>query len=365
MSHSSISSPRVLMMAGGTGGHVFPALAVAKELQSRGAEIIWMGTASGLEAKLVPQAGYPMECISITGLRGKGLLSWLTAPLRLAKAIAQALAIVRRLSPQVVVGMGGFASGPGGLAAWILRRPLVVHEQNAKAGLTNRVLAWLADLVLEAFPASFAKRQNARCVGNPVREEILALPTPQERLTDRSGPIHLLVLGGSLGALAINQIVPKALAKLPGNRRPKVRHQAGRTLDAAEAAYAKTDVIADLKEFIDDMAAAYAWADLVVCRSGALTVAELAAAGLPAVLIPFPHATDDHQSYNGAYLADRGAAILIQQRELNAERLAETLSDLCGNRQRLLDMAKSARSAAWPDATNDIANACYVAAEAA
>lgn len=356
---------KILIMAGGTGGHVFPALAVAEELRARGNEVVWMGTRAGLEAKLVPQAGYPIEWISITGLRGKGLLSWLSAPLRLVRAFVEALRIVYRQAPHVVMGLGGFASGPGGVAAFVLRKPLVIHEQNAAAGLTNRILAWLADLVLEAFPNSFARRQQARCVGNPVRAEILALAPPEERLATRSGPIRLLVLGGSLGALAINEMVPAALAKLAGNHRPKVRHQAGRTLDAARSAYAKTDVIADVQEFIDDMAAAYEWADLVVCRAGALTVAELAAAGLPAVLIPFPHATDDHQSYNGAYLSDRGAAILVQQRELNADRLAETLRDLCRDRARLLAMAKSARAAAWPHATGDIVNACVLAGEAA
>lgn len=356
---------KVLIMAGGTGGHVFPALAVAQALRERGDEVVWMGTRAGIEAKLVPQAGYPIEWISISGLRGKGLLSWLAAPWRLLRAFGEALRIVYRQAPQVVMGLGGFASGPGGLAAFVLRKPLVIHEQNAAAGLTNRVLAWLADLVLEAFPNSFTRRQQARCVGNPVRAEILALAPPEERLATRSGPIRLLVMGGSLGALAINEMVPAALAKLPGNHRPKVRHQAGRTLDAACDAYAKTDVIADVHEFIDDMAAAYTWADLVVCRAGALTVAELAAAGLPAVLIPFPHASDDHQSYNGAYLSDRGAAILVQQRELNADRLAETLHALCRDRARLLAMAKSARAAAWPNATNAIVNACVLAGEAA
>lgn len=355
---------RILIMAGGTGGHVFPALAVAQELSTRGNEIVWMGTRAGLEARLVPQAGYPIEWISITGLRGKGLLSWLTAPLRLLRAFTEALRIVYRQAPQVVIGLGGFASGPGGLAAFVLRKPLVIHEQNAAAGLTNRVLAWMADLVLEAFPNSFPRRQQACCVGNPVRAQILALDPPEQRLAARSGPIRLLVLGGSLGALAINEMVPAALAKLAGNHRPKVWHQAGRTLDAARSAYAKYDVIGDVQEFIDDMAAAYAWADLVVCRSGALTVAELAAAGLPAVLIPFPHATDDHQSYNGAYLSDRGAAVLIQQRDLNADRLAQTLSELCRDRARLLDMAKAARAAAWPHATNDIVSACVLAGEA-
>lgn len=365
MSAQNHGSPRILIMAGGTGGHVFPALAVARELQDRGAEVIWMGTQAGLEARLVPQAGYPVEWISIAGLRGKGMLSWLTAPLRLVKACLQALGVVHRLSPNAVLGMGGFASGPGGLAAWLLRRPLVVHEQNAKAGLTNRALAWLATLPLEAFPGSLHGRHQARCVGNPVRADILAIAAPQKRLADRAGPIRLLVLGGSLGALAINEMVPAALAQLPGNRRPKVRHQAGRTIAAAKSAYAKTGVIAQISEFIDDMAEAYSWADIVVCRAGALTVAELAAAGLPAVLIPFPHATDDHQSYNGAYLSDRGAAVLIQQRDLNADRLAQTLTDLCRDRSRLRDMAHRAREAAWPEATNNIAQACLVAAEAA
>ena len=355
----------VMVMAGGTGGHVFPALAVAAELEQRGAEIVWMGTRAGIEARLVPAAGYPVEWIGITGLRGKGALSWLTAPLRLLRACVQAFVAVRRQAPAVVIGLGGFASGPGGLAAWLLRRPLVVHEQNAIAGLTNRLLAHLADAPLQAFPHSFAAARGARTVGNPVRADILAMPAPAERMAARTGPVRLLVLGGSLGALAINERVPAALAKLPGNRRPKVRHQAGRTLEAAQAAYAKTDVIAQDSEFIDDMAEAYAWADLVVCRAGALTVAELAAAGLAAVLVPFPHAVDDHQSHNGAYLSDRGAAVLIQQDALDAERLAEVLTDLMGDRRRLLAMAEAARDAAWPQSTREIADTCMQLGQAA
>lgn len=349
---------KILIMAGGTGGHVYPALAVAAELSARGAEIVWMGTRAGLEARVVPAAGYPIEWIGVSGLRGKGWSTWLAAPWRLLLALAQALAAVRRTAPQVVLGMGGFASGPGGLAAWLLRRPLVVHEQNAVAGLTNRLLARLARSVLEAFPGSFPANRRTRCVGNPVRADILALPAPAQRLADRTGRARLLVLGGSGGALTINTLVPAALARLDEAQRPEVRHQAGRTLEAARAAYREQGVDADVTPYIDDMAAAYAWADLVVCRSGALTVAELAAAGLGALLIPYPYAVDDHQRVNGEYLTARGAAELIPQAELDAGRLAARLSELCGDRGQLRRMAAAARGAAWPRATAEIADAC-------
>lgn len=361
----SARGTRVMIMAGGTGGHVFPALAVAAALAEHGADIVWMGTRAGLEARLVPAAGYPLEPISVAGLRGKGLRSWLLAPLRLLRALWQAAAILRRQAPQVVLGMGGFAAGPGGAAARLLRMPLVIHEQNAVAGLTNRLLARVAQVVLEAFPGTFAPARRARCVGNPVRTGILALPEPDERLGRRSGRIRLLVLGGSLGALAINELVPRALALLPAGQRPEVRHQAGRTLDAARAAYDEAGVEAELMEFVDDMAEAYGWADIVVCRAGALTVAELAAAGVGALLIPYPFAVDDHQSTNGAYLVDRAAAVLIQQRDLDAERLCEALRSLCGDRGRLLRMARAARAAAWPRATEDIMDACLGAAREA
>lgn len=351
-------SRRVLIMAGGTGGHVYPALAVAAELSTRGAEVIWMGTRAGLEARVVPAAGYPIEWIGVSGLRGKGWTAWLAAPWRLLRALAEALAAVRRSAPQVVLGMGGFTSGPGGLAARLLRRPLVIHEQNAVAGLTNRLLAHLAQSVLEAFPDTFPARRRARCVGNPVRAGILALPAPEERLAGRGGRVRLLVLGGSGGALAVNTLVPAALARLPEEERPEVRHQAGRTLEAAQAAYREHRVDADLTAYIEDMAAAYAWADLVVCRSGALTVAELAAAGLGALLIPYPYAVDDHQRVNGEYLTARGAAELIPQAELDAERLADRLAALCGDRERLQRMASAARAAAWPRATAEIADTC-------
>lgn len=357
---------RIMIMAGGTGGHVFPALAVADDLRARGAEVVWMGTAAGIEARLVPAAGYALEKIQVAGLRGKGVFAWFGAPLRLLRAVWQALAIMRHHSPQVALGMGGFASGPGGLAAWLCRVPLVVHEQNAAAGLTNRLLAPISRVVLEAFPATFPAARHARNVGNPVRAEIVNLPAPETRLGQRDGSIRLLALGGSLGALAINELLPRALAAMPAAQRPVVRHQAGRTLSAAQAAYRQAGLDAEVVEFIDDMAQAYAWADIVVCRAGALTVAELAAAGVAAVLIPFPFAVDDHQTRNGAYLVTRGAALLAQQNELDAQRLAALLQPLFADRDTLLRMACAARRAAWPDATRTIADAClHVAGGAA
>lgn len=355
-----MNGPRVLMMAGGTGGHVFPALAVADALRERGAEVVWMGTRAGLEWRVVPAAGYRMEWIGVSGLRGKGWRTWLGAPWQLMRAVWQALQVVRRVAPALVVGMGGFVSGPGGLAAWLLRRPLLVHEQNAAAGLTNRVLARLARTRLQAFPDALP---GARVVGNPVRADILALPAPAQRFGQRRGAIRLLALGGSGGALAINEMLPAALARLPVDQRPVVRHQAGRTVDRAQAAYAEHAVAAEVSPFIEDMAEAYAWADLAICRAGALTVAELAAAGLGAILIPYPHAVDDHQTVNGTYLTRRDAAVLVQQRDLDPARLAHMLEDLIGDRSRLLAMAEAAHAAAWPDATRDIASACLSLAE--
>ncbi|MDT0618079.1 undecaprenyldiphospho-muramoylpentapeptide beta-N-acetylglucosaminyltransferase [Salinisphaera sp. P385] len=355
-----MNGPRVLMMAGGTGGHVFPALAVADALRERGAEVVWMGTRAGLESRVVPAAGYRMEWIGVSGLRGKGWRTWLGAPWQLMRAVWQALQLVRRVAPQLVVGMGGFVSGPGGLAAWLLRRPLLVHEQNAAAGLTNRVLARLARTRLQAFPGALP---GARVVGNPVRGDILALPAPAQRFGQRSGAVRLLALGGSGGALAINEMLPAALARLPADQRPVVRHQAGRTVDRAQAAYAEHAVAAEVSPFIEDMAEAYAWADLVICRAGALTVAELAAAGLGAILIPYPHAVDDHQTVNGTYLTRRDAAVLVQQRDLDPARLAQLLGELIGDRPRLLAMAEAAHAAAWPDATADITAACLSLAE--
>lgn len=363
MNVASVQTPHVLIVAGGTGGHVFPALAVAEALVERGARVSWLGTAAGIEARLVPAAGFELHTIDVTGLRGKGALAWLLAPLRLARALGQALGCVRRLAPQLVVGMGGFAAGPGGLAARLTGRPLVIHEQNAAPGLTNRLLAHIASTVLQAFPDTF-KQAGVRSVGNPVRRDILELAPPAQRWSERSDAVRLLVLGGSGGALAINQTVPAALAKLELHERPQVRHQAGRTLDRARAAYAEHAVQADLRAFIDDMAEAYAWADFVVCRSGALTVAELAAAGVGALLVPYPFAVDDHQRANGRYLVEAGAATLVDQSELSADRLAHELRAQC-DRRALLARAEAARRVAWPHATQDIVDACYQTLEAA
>ncbi|MES1926116.1 undecaprenyldiphospho-muramoylpentapeptide beta-N-acetylglucosaminyltransferase [Salinisphaera sp. T31B1] len=359
-----MSAPHVLIMAGGTGGHVFPALAVAEALIERGVRVSWLGTAHGIEARLVPARALELHTIDVAGLRGMGARAWLAAPLKLFRACLQALGVVRRVAPQLVIGMGGFAAGPGGLAARLTGRPLLIHEQNASAGLTNRVLARLANRLLQAFPHTFVN-DHARTVGNPVRREILALAPPAERWRERHDAIRLLVLGGSGGALAINETVPAALARIDPAMRPQVRHQAGRTLAQAEAAYRQHAVNADVHEFIDDMAEAYGWADLVVCRSGALTVAELAAAGVGAVLVPYPFAADDHQRANGQYLVDAGAAELIDQSELSADRLATEIGALCADRAGLLVRAEAARSVAWPNATDDIVDACFELLEAA
>jgi UDP-N-acetylglucosamine--N-acetylmuramyl-(pentapeptide) pyrophosphoryl-undecaprenol N-acetylglucosamine transferase len=352
---------RVMIMAGGTGGHVFPALAVATELRERGAEVFWLGTRQGLEARVVPAAGISMEWVSVSGLRGKGAAAWLLAPWRLVWAATQVLAVMLRRRPLVVLGMGGFVTGPGGVMTWLLRKPLVIHEQNAIAGLTNRLLAPLAQRVLEAFPGTFHGKHVIH-TGNPVRRAIAELPPPGERFAARSGALHLLVLGGSLGARALNEVVPAALAQSSSS--PEVWHQAGsRNLDEALQQYRAAAVTARVEPFIDDMAAAYGWADLVVCRAGALTVAELAAAGVGAILVPYPHAVDDHQTRNAAYLSDAGAAVVVQQREFTRDSLRELLVSLA-DRSRLLAMAQAARSLAQPHAAAQVAALCWEAAYA-
>lgn len=350
-----MSAP-VLITAGGTGGHVFPALAVAEQLRGAGVPVVWLGTRRGLEAELVPAAGIPVEWLSVVGLRGTGPGRLVTAPLMLVRALLQALAVLNRLRPRLVLGMGGFVSGPGGVAARLLGIPLLIHEQNAIAGTTNRWLARLAKRVLQALPDTFP---NAETVGNPVRATIAALPSPSERFASRHGPVRLLVLGGSQGARALNQLVPAALARLATDRRPEVRHQAGgRMLEEARAAYQVSDVEVRLEPFIEDMAQAYGWADLVLSRAGALTVAELAAAGVGAVLVPFPHAVDDHQTANARFLERAGAARLLPQTELDAQRLAAVLDELLGDRDRLLAMAEAARGQARPDAAEQVARIC-------
>lgn len=349
----------IVIMAGGTGGHVFPALAVAERLRARNIPVVWIGTRRGLEARLVPQFGIPMEWIGVTGLRGTGWKRWFSAPLMVTRALLQAAVILHKLKPRLVLGMGGFASGPGGLTAWCLGIPLVIHEQNASAGMTNRWLARLARVVLEAFPGSFAAGRRAQLTGNPVRAGIAALPEPRQRFAGRTKKGRLLVVGGSQGALVLNQTVPRALALLGDADRPEVWHQAGgKMLDAAEHAYQKAGVQARLEPFIENMAAAYGWADLVVCRAGALTVAELAAAGIGSILVPFPYAVDDHQTANARFLEKDGAALIVPQAELTAERLAELLRELLGDRPRLLAMAEAARGLARIDAAERVAMIC-------
>ncbi len=354
-----MSTRPALIMAGGTGGHVFPALALARLLKRQSIEVVWLGTRRGLEARIVPEEPIPIEWLSVGGLRGKGLATLLAAPVRVCVALLQALRVMWRRRPFVVIGLGGFVTGPGGLAAWLMRRPLIIHEQNAIAGFTNRCLAHLAREVLEAFPGSFGAGVRARAIGNPVREEITETPSPAERFAARGGPIRILVIGGSQGAARLNTIVPLAMASLPESIPVEVRHQSGnRWHEAAARAYETAGVRADVTPFIDDMATAYSWADLVVCRAGALTISELAAAGVGAILVPFPAAVDDHQTANARYLVNAGAAVLIDERELTAARLAAELARLCATRAPLLAMAERARALARPRATDELAAAC-------
>lgn len=348
----------VMILAGGTGGHVYPALAVAQWLRRAGVPVVWMGTRKGLEARVVPEAGIPIDWLSVSGLRGKGVLAWLLAPLRLNIAITQALGIMLRRRPRAVLGMGGFVAGPGGLVAFLLARPLVIHEQNAIAGLTNRLLAPLCERLLEGFPGTFSSAK-AQCTGNPVREDIAALAPPGQRMAGRGARLRLLVLGGSLGAKALNEVVPQAVRRLPEPQRPEVRHQAGRLhLEDTLRAYAEAGVQGQVQAYMEDMAAHYAWADLVLCRAGAITVAELAAAGVGAILVPYPHAVDDHQRANARFLSEAGAAVLVDQSELSAGRLGRLLGDLGGDRERLLAMARAARDQARPEALETVGRIC-------
>ncbi|MCP5143795.1 MAG: undecaprenyldiphospho-muramoylpentapeptide beta-N-acetylglucosaminyltransferase [Gammaproteobacteria bacterium] len=345
-------------MAGGTGGHIYPALAVAEVLRARGCKLYWLGSRRGMENRLVPAAGLPLLTISVTGLRGAGVLRLLAAPFLLCLAVFQALSIMLRIRPQVVLGLGGFASGPGGVAAWLTHRPLVIHEQNAIPGVTNRLLSRIATRVLEAFPHSFISATNAVFVGNPVREAIAALPAPATRGTGLASPLRVLVFGGSLGARKLNQTVPAALAKCNGPF--VVHHQTGRSddRDAIAAMYQAAGIPANVEPYIEDMAAAYAGADLVISRAGAMTIAELAAAGLPAILIPFPHAVDDHQTANARFLVDQGAALLVAESALDVDALAEMISQLASDRTRLAAMAAKAHALARTDATTSVADVC-------
>ncbi|GIZ12359.1 undecaprenyldiphospho-muramoylpentapeptide beta-N-acetylglucosaminyltransferase [Pseudomonas sp. NCCP-436] len=346
----------VLIMAGGTGGHVFPALACAREFRARGYSVHWLGTPRGIENELVPQAGLPLHLIDVSGLRGKGKLSLLKAPFQLLRALWQACRIVRRLQPVCVLGMGGYVTGPGGLAARLAGVPLVIHEQNAVAGTANRLLSHIATRICEAFPNTFKASDKRRTTGNPVREELF-LETPREPLAGRRP--KLLVLGGSLGAEPLNKLLPAALAKLPEALRPQVFHQAGRQhAELAMERYREVAVEAQVAPFIQDMARAYGWADLVICRAGALTISELAAAGLPSFLVPLPHAIDDHQTRNAEFLAKEGAAVLLPQHATDADRLAAQLSEVLMQQEKITAMGATARRLAKPDATRTVVDTC-------
>ncbi|GAO37104.1 UDP-N-acetylglucosamine--N-acetylmuramyl-(pentapeptide) pyrophosphoryl-UDP N-acetylglucosamine transferase [Sulfuricella sp. T08] len=359
-------SRTILIMAGGTGGHVFPALAVADTLRQKDWRVVWLGTRAGMEARLVPEKGYEMAWVKFAGMRGKGALRWAALPLMLLLAMWQSAAAIFRIRPDVVLGMGGFTAFPGGLMASLLAKPLVIHEQNSVAGLTNRVLACLADRVLVAFPSAFnnpgdkpigcSKPAMIWC-GNPVRADIAALPAPEHRMAGRQGKLRLLVVGGSLGAAALNEAVPQALALIAESDRPEVIHQSGtRNLEKLRANYVAAGVAADARAFIDDMAQMYAWCDVIVCRAGALTLAEVTAAGVASVLVPYPHAVDDHQTGNARFLSENGAAVLLPQQHMTPEGLADLLAGF--SREKLLAMAQAARKLAKPEATVTVAQVC-------
>ena len=347
-------SRTILIMAGGTGGHIYPGLAVADALRAQGWNVVWLGAPSSMEAELVPKHGYPVAWVNFTGVRGKGLLRLLTLPFTLLRALGQSAVAIFSYRPDVVLGMGGYITMPGGLMAAMLRRPLVIHEQNSIAGMSNKVLAQLAARVLSGFPGVL---KRAEWCGNPVRADIAALPEPKVRYAERSGKLNVLVVGGSLGAQALNEAMPQALALMSEQERPKVLHQTGKkNLEAVRQLYERAGVKADILPFLEDMAHQYAQADVLICRAGALTIAELAAAGVASVLIPLPIAVDDHQTHNARFLSEQGAAVLLPQSELSAEKLAQLLRGF--SREKLLAMAQAARSQAKPDATRQVAQVC-------
>jgi len=351
----------VLIMAGGTGGHVFPALAVAQEILARNIPVVWLGTHQGIESRIVPAAGIPVEWVSVSGLRGKRFTRLIKAPFMLAMAGWQCFRILARIKPRAVLGMGGFVTGPGGVMARIMGTPLCIHEQNAIAGMTNRYLSRITRHVMQAFPNSFPAGTQAVTMGNPVRSDIGRLPVPEKRMQAHQGRTRILVVGGSLGAQALNETVPQALSLLPETLRPLVRHQTGeRNIEQARECYQQAGLHdgVEILAFINDMADAYEWADLVICRAGALTVSELMVAGVAALLVPYPFAVDDHQSMNARVLVDAGAALMFQQSELDAKRLHEILAELISDKTKLLKMAESARDLAKPQATKDVADYC-------
>ena len=342
----------ILIMAGGTGGHIFPGLAVAEQMRAAGWDVVWMGARGGLEERLVPRHGYRTAWIRARAARGKGLLQKLLLPANLLYSFWESARCIRSFKPSVVLGLGGYVAFPGGMMASLLNRPLALHEQNAIAGLANRVLSQVSDKVMVAFPGAL---RGAEWTGNPVRSEIAAIAPPEARFQGRDGPLRILVVGGSLGAQALNEALPKALSLLA--ERPLVVHQAGeKHLESLKANYRAAKVEGELVAFIDDMARRYAEADLVICRAGAVTIAELSAGGMASILVPFPHAVDDHQTANAKFLSERGAAILIQQRDLSAQKLAALIRSL--DRSKLLEMAKNARAMGKPDAARVVAERC-------
>lgn len=350
----------VLIMAGGTGGHVYPAMAIADYISAKGIPLFWLGTEKGLEARVVPPRGYSLITIQVGGLRGKGIYRWLVAPFTLLRALLESIRIMREIRPSVVLGMGGFVSGPGGIAAWLMRVPLCIHEQNAVAGLTNRILTPLARAVMCAFPDVFPSRIHALVTGNPLRASFNDLPVPMDRNPGaQSGRLKILVLGGSQGARKLNTIIPRALLKLQGNVDAIIRHQCGESmLEETRTNYQHIPLDYTVVPFIEDMKEAYLWADLVICRAGALTVAELSAVGVASVLVPFPYAVDDHQTVNARYLVEGDAAICIQERDLDETRLATIITDFYNSRQKLLSMASNARKLAKTNATELVAERC-------
>lgn len=350
---------RVMILAGGTGGHIFPGLAVAHSLRQRGVSVHWLGAQGGMECQKVPAANIPIDTVHISGLRGKGLKRWLMLPWNLLRAVRQARAVIRRHQPGCAVSFGGYAAGPGGIAARFSGIPLIIHEQNRIPGLTNRVLARFSNHVLQAFPGTWPQNLKATTCGNPVRSELVAILPPEQRLAGREGKLHLLITGGSQGARALNEFLPAAVARLPADLPITVWHQAGKgRAEETAQAYDQAGIEANVVEFIEDMAAAYSWADLVVCRSGALTVSELTAVGLPALLVPFPHAVDDHQTRNAEFLVSAGAARLQDEASCSIDSMASHLADLLSDRARLLAMAQAARSLAVPDSADRVAEIC-------
>jgi UDP-N-acetylglucosamine--N-acetylmuramyl-(pentapeptide) pyrophosphoryl-undecaprenol N-acetylglucosamine transferase len=354
MSATLTKQKTLMVMAGGTGGHVYPAIAVADYLITQGWQVIWLCTQGGMENRLIINKPYATGMITMQGVRGKGLSRWLLLPLHLAKAFKEAYQVIQESKPNLVLGMGGYAAFPGGVMAKLLGKPLVIHEQNSIAGLTNKLLSRIANKTLSAFPKAF---KSAEVVGNPVRIEMTQVANPQTRFLDRTGPLRILVVGGSLGAQVLNDVLPRAFAKLPENTRPTIIHQAGeKHIDALKRHYAALKVQADAIAFIENMVEMYAWADMVICRAGALTVAELSAVGVASVLVPFPFAVDDHQTYNAHYLSNHGAAILIPQPEFTLEKLNYFLQTL--TRAQCLDMAIKARKLGQPEATVKVGTIC-------